>query len=125
MSSSVNSSSGSNSALGQNSFLQLMMTQMQYQDPLQPQDNSQFLAQLAQYTSVEQMTNVATEDQQVAQAMSVLEAHQLLGTSVTVSNADGSTTSGTVSSVKFTNGTPELVVNGTAYGLDALQQMGG
>ncbi len=121
MASSVNS----NNTLGQNAFLQLMMTQMEYQDPLEPQDNSQFLAQLAQYTSVEQMTNVATEDQQVAQAMSVLEAHQLLGTSVTVQNADGTTTTGTVSSVTFSNGTPQLVVNGTAYGLDALQQMGG
>jgi flagellar basal-body rod modification protein FlgD len=114
-----------NDSLGQNAFLQLMMTQMQNQDPLSPQDNSQFLSQLAQFTSLEQMTNVDTQEQQVAQTLSVLEAHQLLGSNVTVQNADGSTASGTVSSIKFSNGAPQLVVNGTAYGLDTLQQMEG
>lgn len=114
-----------NGSLGQNSFLQLMMTQMKYQDPLQPQDNSQFLAQLAQFTSLEQMTNVATQEQQVSQTLSVLEAHQLLGSNVTVQNGDGTSVSGVVSAIKFDKGAPQLLVNGTAYGLDALQQMGG
>lgn len=114
-----------NDTLGQNAFLQLMVTQMQNQDPLSPTDSSQFLSQLAQFTSLEQMTNVATQEQQVSQTLSVLEAHQLLGTNVTVQNADGTTVSGSVSSIKFSDGTPQLVVNGTAYGLDTLQQMGG
>lgn len=44
--------------LGRDAFLQLLMTQMQYQDPLNPMDNTEFVAQLAQFTSLEQMNNL-------------------------------------------------------------------
>ena len=44
--------------LGKESFLKLLVTQMQYQDPLDPQDNAEYIAQLAQFSSLEQMTNV-------------------------------------------------------------------
>ncbi len=52
---SVNPTQG----LGKDAFLQLLVTQMQYQDPLAPTDDTQFIAQLAQFTALEQMTNVA------------------------------------------------------------------
>ena len=39
-------------------FLSLLVTQLQHQDPLQPTDNSEFLAQLAQFSSLEQLTNI-------------------------------------------------------------------
>lgn len=56
---------GVDSGLGQNAFLQLLVTQLQHQDPLQPQDDTQFLAQLAQFTSLEQLTNINTSLQQL------------------------------------------------------------
>ena len=46
-------------ALGKDAFLLLLVTQMQNQDPLEPQDNGEYLAQLAQFSALEQMTNVA------------------------------------------------------------------
>ena len=66
-SSSKDSSKNQNidSGLGQNAFLQLLVTQLQHQDPLQPQDDTQFLAQLAQFTSLEQLTNINTSLQQL------------------------------------------------------------
>ena len=57
---SNSTSTNSNSSLNKDAFLQLLVTQMQYQDPLDPQDNSEYLSQLAQFTSLEQMTNVGT-----------------------------------------------------------------
>ncbi len=47
------------SKLGKDSFLKLMMTQLQHQDPLSPMDNKDFIAQMAQFSSVEQMANIA------------------------------------------------------------------
>ncbi len=46
--------------LGRDTFLQLLITQLQHQDPTQPQDDSQFLAQLAQFSSLEKLTNIET-----------------------------------------------------------------
>ena len=49
-----------NDELGKDAFLQLLVAQMKYQDPLEPQDNSSFVAELAQFSALEQMTNVAS-----------------------------------------------------------------
>lgn len=47
-----------NRALGQDSFLKLLVTQLQHQDPLKPKDDAEFLAQLAQFSSLEKMTEI-------------------------------------------------------------------
>jgi flagellar basal-body rod modification protein FlgD len=44
--------------LGKDAFMNLLVTQLQHQDPLQPQDNSQFLTQLAQFSSLEQLQQI-------------------------------------------------------------------
>ena len=51
--------SGTKQSLDKDAFLKLMVTQLKYQDPLDPQDNSEYVAELAQFSSLEQMTNVA------------------------------------------------------------------
>ena len=53
------------SGLGQDAFLKLLVTQLQHQDPLQPQDDSQFLAQLATFSSLEQLTQMNASIQQL------------------------------------------------------------
>lgn len=117
-------------ALSQNAFLQLMVDQMKNQDPLNPQSNSQFLAQLAQFTSLEQMTNIAQTDTKVLSALQNLQqvtevsmVHQMLGTTVQVSTSNGQTVSGTVLAVKFNQGQPYVVVNGTDYALSDIVEM--
>lgn len=61
---------GKNS-LGQDAFLQLLVTQLEHQDPTQPQDDSQFIAQLAQFTSVEQLTEINKTLQSIGGALGV------------------------------------------------------
>lgn len=56
--SSAQTTSGSNSVLGQMDFLQLLMTQLSYQDPLSPMDSQEFSAQLAQFSQLEQLTQM-------------------------------------------------------------------
>lgn len=116
------SSAISNSSLGENSFLQLLVTQMKHQDPTQPQDNSQFIAQLAQFTSLEQMTNVSNSSAQMVTELNNLtsstqlnSAFLLLGNTVTVQAADGSNVTGSVSSVNANGSTTTVTVNGTEY----------
>lgn len=75
---------GSNE-LGQEAFLNLLVTQLQYQDPLDPQDNEEFVAQLAQFSSLEQLTNAngSLESLYLAMAsMNNASMTQLLGKEV-------------------------------------------
>jgi len=119
------SMSGSGGTLDKNAFLQLMVTQMKYQDPMQPQSNSQFLSQLAQYTSLEQMTNVANTDAQVLFVNQMSIGQRLIGQTVTVQNPDQSQQTGSVTGLRVVNGEPQLMVGGKTYALTDLVQVGG
>ena len=60
LSSTSDTTVAKNNDLGKDAFLQLLVAQIKYQDPLEPQDNSSFVAELAQFSALEQMNNVAT-----------------------------------------------------------------
>jgi flagellar basal-body rod modification protein FlgD len=57
--------------LGRDAFLQLLTTQLAHQDPTQPQDDGQFIAQLAQFSSLEQLTNISQTLTGIATALGV------------------------------------------------------
>ena len=58
--------------LGRDAFLQLLVTQMSHQNPLQPQEDGAFIAQLAQFSSLEQLTNIDSTLKGMAGAMGVM-----------------------------------------------------
>ena len=60
-----------NDGLGRDAFLQLLVTQMSHQNPLQPQEDGAFIAQLAQFSSLEQLTNIDSTLKTMAGAMGV------------------------------------------------------
>ena len=60
-----------NDGLGRDAFLQLLVTQMSHQNPLQPQEDGAFIAQLAQFSSLEQLTNIDSTLKTMATAMGV------------------------------------------------------
>lgn len=68
-----------NDNLGKDAFLQLLVAQMKYQDPLEPQDNSSFVAELAQFSALEQMTNVATNLESLSSIVSNMDTSVLVG----------------------------------------------
>jgi len=101
----------SGQTLTQANFLQLLVTQMSSQDPLNPQSDTDFAAQLAQFSALQQ-------SQAMSQGMSVLQANSLLGEMVTVAPADGSAPiTGQVSAVQIQSGAPAVLVNGQTYSL--------
>ena len=96
--------------LTQQDFLQVLMTQLSYQDPLQPMDNSQFLAQLAQFSTLGLMQQQNTDTETLLSIQSATQTIGLLGKSVQVTTSSGQEI-GTVSEVTFqTDGTPQLTV---------------
>jgi len=112
---SSDSVSGPQQTLNQNDFLQLLVTQMENQDPLQPESDTEMASQMAQFTSLTETTNMSS-------ALSEMQANSLIGSTVTLQQSNSeSTTSGVVQSVllgsESSDGTPQIVVNGTAYDL--------
>jgi flagellar basal-body rod modification protein FlgD len=82
-------SSIGNDALGKDAFLQLLVTQMQHQNPLDPQDNGEFVAQLAQFSSLEGITSLNDSVSTITSSMAssqALQASSLVGRSVVVQN---------------------------------------
>lgn len=113
-STTTTSSTDASQGLDQNAFLQLLMTQMQNQDPTQPMDDSQFIAQLAQFSSLEQMTQVNTQMGTVSSELASANAFSLVGATISATNpTTNAIISGTVSSVVVQNGQPELMVGTT------------
>lgn len=89
-----------------NTFLKLLIAQMQNQDPTNPTDSTQWMAQMAQFTTVEQITNVGKTD-------SATQALQLLGKNVDYSSGSGTgTLSGTVENVSLAASGPMLTISG-------------
>lgn len=110
-SSSLTATTGS-STLDKDAFLQLLVTQMQYQDPLNPQTDTAFVAQLAQFSSLEQMQNLNSTFTQS-------QAFSLVGKKVIVATTDSSGNSGYVSGpvdfVTMINGAPYLSIYKQLY----------
>jgi flagellar basal-body rod modification protein FlgD len=72
--SSSNPLAKAGSTLGQDAFLQLLTTQLAHQDPTAPQADGEFIAQLAQFSSLEQLTQMQNTLQKIATALGVPEA---------------------------------------------------
>ena len=100
--------------LGQADFLKLLVTQMTSQDPLNPEKGTDFVAQLAQFSSLTASTAMQND-------MATLQANNLIGRTVAVTNTDNTMSTGQVSAVQMEAGTPEIIVNGQSYGLGQIQ----
>jgi flagellar basal-body rod modification protein FlgD len=98
--------------LGQEDFLKLLVTQMSQQDPMNPVKDGEFIAQMAQFSALEQSKTMM-------QDMASLRASSLIGSTVTVNDKDSATgmATGIVTSVVMDKGVPKLFVNGSRYDL--------
>lgn len=102
--------------IDKDAFLQLFITQLKNQDPMTPQDSNAFTAQMAQFSMLEQLTNLAKDMDQLKQSQEVSEASALLGRQVSVQTSDG-VVSGSVEKVTLTSDAVQVFVKGTGYGL--------
>src|SRR3954467_5622248 len=94
--STASSTKKADQALGKDDFLKLMVAQMKTQDPMNPADDKDNIAQMAQFSSLEQITNLANATQELATRMSATQNVGLLGHTVTYTGTDGTAVSGQV-----------------------------
>ncbi len=95
-----------NGALGQNDFLKLMIAQLQAQNPLEPSNGNEYVTELAQFTQLEQTTNLAS-------AGELSSAVQLIGHTVSYSDpTTGAAATGVVESVQSATSGPTVTVEG-------------
>ncbi|MER9295465.1 flagellar hook assembly protein FlgD [Mesorhizobium sp. M0621] len=103
--------STSKTAVDYQSFLKLLIAEMKNQDPTKPMDSTQYVAQLATFSQVEQSVQSNTKLDQIMQSSALSQADALIGRSIT--SADGKTT-GTVASVRLaSSGLIAVLQNGT------------
>jgi len=108
------STQGGGPTLGKDDFLKLLIGQMQNQDPLSPQDPSQQMGQLTQFSILEQLTNLTQTSTASAANNYDNEAVALLGKTVTYTKSDASSATGVVQKVTFSKDGPSLTIDGTA-----------
>lgn len=107
-------SSAVNNQLGEDAFLKLLTTQLQNQNPLNPMDDTQSVAELAQFSSLQASTNMANAFTSFSSNFSVMQSAGLIGKTVSAQTTDASgnstSVSGTIKTISVVNGQPEFTL---------------
>jgi flagellar basal-body rod modification protein FlgD len=99
-------------SLGKDDFLKLMVAQLQHQDPMNPMQDSDMMGQMASFSTLEQITNMAAANDTIAANLSSTGAIGLIGRTVTYTDENDLSHTGVVEKVTTAGGTPSLTVAG-------------
>lgn len=104
-----------NAGIAQEDFLRILLTQLRFQDPLKPVDNQQFVAQLAQFSSLEINRQQSEKVDTLLAIEATNQAVGVIGKSVEIRTIQGSSV-GIVKAISFASGEPRLTIdaNGTS-----------
>ena len=111
------------STLGQQEFMQLLVTQLKNQDPMNPMDDKDFMGQMAQFSSLEQITNLVAATQREAFSSQMSQAVGLIGHEVSWVTADGTSGTGTASKVSIADGAIQITVGDSQVAPDEIVQV--
>lgn len=100
----------SQAGVGQDDLFKILLTQLTYQDPLKPLDNQEFIAQLAQFTDLEQNRQINDKMEALLTVQSADQSIGLIGRSVQVRSENGGSDIGTVTTITFERGEPKLTI---------------
>ena len=109
----------SSKELGKDDFLKLLITQLSNQDPTSPMEDTQFIAQMAQFSSLEQMTNMNESFAKMTAFVNSSEAASTLGKTVELNVGDTTTTGVVEGATRGEN--PQVLVNGMYYNMDQIK----
>jgi flagellar basal-body rod modification protein FlgD len=123
-SNNVQDVSAATSKLDKDAFFRLLITQLQNQDPLNPMEDKEFISQMAQFSSLEQMQNMNTNLVQIMRIQSISECANLIGKTVeTIDNNTGETIKGVVNQIAFEDNEIYVILdddNDTKINLDGI-----
>jgi flagellar basal-body rod modification protein FlgD len=106
-------------SLGKDDFLRLLIVQLENQDPTRPVDDKEFIAQLAQFSSLEQITEMNSALTNLIANYKTNLSYSLLGKKVDVlDKSTGTPVSGVVTEITFSEGGPEISFNGLSYSIN-------
>jgi len=100
--------------LGADDFMKLLTTQLTSQDPMNPMKDTEFISQMANFTSLEQMRTLSKSFETFTSDQKLSAAPAFLGRNVTVKDASGDIT-GVVDAITLKNGKPAVTINGKSY----------
>ncbi len=109
--------------LGKDDFLKILIAQLSNQDPTSPLDNAEFIAQMAQFSSLEQMTNMSQSFEKMANFINSTEAQSMLGKTVELDLGDSSVTGSVEAATRGSQ--PQILVNGMYYSMDKIKTVYG
>ena len=122
-SSAVSKATASSATLDQNQFLTLLTAQLKNQDPLNPVQNSDFTAQLAQFSTLSGVEQLNTSTQQLLQLQQLSQGAALVGKSVTYADSSDHVRKGTVDAVNLQNGKLLLQIAGNSVPSDQVRSI--
>jgi flagellar basal-body rod modification protein FlgD len=99
-------------AMGKDQFLKLFVAQLSHQDPMNPMNDSEFMGQMASFSTLEQVSNLAAANERVAANLTSSNAIGLIGRTVSYVDENDEIQTGTVEKVTTAGGKPTLTVNG-------------
>lgn len=114
---------GSMEGLGQEAFMTLLLAQMKNQDPLKPMEDKDFIAQLAQFNSLSQLTELNKTMKEAMTSQTLAQGSALIGKTVTGLSSDGGTITGLVSGLRLSSGKITLEVDGRDMALDSVKSV--
>ena len=103
--------------LGQDEFLKLLVVQMRNQDPLKPVSDTEFIAQMAQFSNLEQTKEMSGDIAKLRQSTAFNQATALMGKQVRLLSDEDNFTKGIVTDLTVKDGEVSLIVNGKTYEL--------
>ena len=113
----------SNDEFGKDAFLKLLVAQLKYQDPLNPTEGAEFMAQTAQFTMVEKLQELSAQNAELLASQRTITGSSLIGRTVTYAGPDGLDVSGVVDRVRLTIDGPVLRVGDADVPLGSVKEV--
>lgn len=111
------------SLVSKDGFLRILAAQLQNQDPLAGKDNSEIVAQMAQFAALEQMQNLNFAMSELLVSQKFTESSMMIGKVAKVSIGDGKFETGIVTGARLGRGTINIIINGKEYDMDNVVEL--